>query len=139
MKPIRHSYQRDEILNYLCSSKEHPTAEQIYAAVRETFPNISLGTVYRNLAQLEEFGMIRSVSCGHDAVRFDANTSAHHHFVCSKCGAVIDVTLKKTDLASLASPGLPCSITDYDIVFHGLCESCSKKKAAAADNTPENI
>ena len=129
MRQNRHSIQRDEILNFLCSTADHPTAEQIYVQVRKTIPNISLGTVYRNLALLEDLGKVRRVTSGHDAEHFDANMSEHHHFICSKCGSIIDVKIDDPGLADLAGKKVAGCITGYDIVFHGLCECCAEKAA----------
>ena len=116
-------------MNYLCSTTEHPTAEQIYVQVRKTIPNISLGTVYRNLALLEDSGKVRRVISGHDAEHFDANMSEHHHFVCSRCGAIIDVMFDDPGLIDLAGERLHGCITGCDIVFHGICECCAEETA----------
>ena len=113
-------------MNYLCSTTEHPTAEQIYSEVRKAIPNISLGTVYRNLSLLEELGKVRRVVAGHDAEHFDANMSEHHHFVCSGCGSITDITLE-APYPKISSEDFTGSVTGYDVVFHGLCESCAEK------------
>lgn len=80
---MKYSRQRAAILSFLQSRRDHPTAETVYTSVKEAFPNISLGTVYRNLNQLAEAGMIAKHSFGVLNIdHFDFNTSPHYHFVC---------------------------------------------------------
>ena len=86
MPVMKHSKQRDAIMEYLKSSHEHPTADTVYAALRKDHPNISLGTVYRNLALLSELGEINKLSTGNGPDRFDGDVHPHYHFVCKKCG-----------------------------------------------------
>lgn len=89
---MKYSRQRAAILSFLRSRRDHPTAELVYSNVKAEFPNISLGTVYRNLNQLAEAGMIAKHSFGGVGIdHFDYNTSPHYHFVCSCCSAVIDL------------------------------------------------
>ena len=83
MQPtIKRSRQRDAILAYLRTRTDHPTAEAVYTALRESMPNISLGTVYRNLALLADYGTILRISCDGKVDHFDANTTPHPHFLC---------------------------------------------------------
>lgn len=70
---------------------DHPTADSVYAAVREELPNISLGTVYRNLMQLVDAGELQVVNTGDNISRFDPTTTEHAHFQCHECGRVFDV------------------------------------------------
>ncbi len=88
---MRHSNQRDIILNELCSRHDHPTANDIYEAVREILPNISLGTVYRNLNQLADNGIILRLPQPDSSNRFDGNPTKHYHICCKQCGSVKDV------------------------------------------------
>ena len=74
MTKIRKTRQRDAILGYLTTRRDHPCAEQIYENVRQAIPNISLGTVYRNLALLTELGEVRTLHVGAGADRYDADT-----------------------------------------------------------------
>ena len=91
MKAIKHSKQRDSIKTCLMGRRDHPTADAVYMSIREEFPNISLGTVYRNLNLLVDLGEIQKLTCGNGPDRFDADTSPHYHFVCRQCGAVSDL------------------------------------------------
>ena len=82
---MKYSRQRECIRDFLIHRIDHPTAETIYMNVRETFPKISLGTVYRNLSLLSELGEIQKISTGIGPDRFDGNTAPHYHFICQKC------------------------------------------------------
>lgn len=79
MAAIKHSRQRDAILTFLISRKDHPTAEVVYENVRREFPKISLGTVYRNLTLLVDMGHAVKVPCDDGSVHFDGNVSPHYH------------------------------------------------------------
>ncbi len=121
----RFSKQRESIRAYLEGRKDHPTAEMIYEAVREEFPSISLGTVYRNLALLEEDGEIVRLDVGEEQDRFDPNIEKHYHFVCRKCGAVSDLDMPwMTHVDVLAESFTDGKIEGHSACFYGLCEKC---------------
>ena len=90
---IRYSKQREQIYEYLCASKEHPSADVIYEDLREKINNLSLGTVYRNLKVLEELGKIQRVATLQHAERYDARCDTHAHFTCSCCSRIFDLSL----------------------------------------------
>ena len=81
---LKHSRQRESIRNFLMQRCDHPTAETVYLGIKEDFPNISLGTVYRNLSLLAELGEILKISVGNGPDRFDANLKPHYHFFCNE-------------------------------------------------------
>jgi len=83
--------QREAILKELRSVKSHPTADELYAMLRTRMPTISLGTVYRNLEQMSQVGMIRKLETAGKQKRFDGDVSEHHHLRCTACGAVSDL------------------------------------------------
>lgn len=124
MAALKRSRQRECIKEFLKSRHDHPTADMIYTHVREEFPQISLGTVYRNLALLSEIGEIRKISCnGPD--RFDANITSHYHFTCSRCGNVEDVYLEELpDFASLYPENFQGIIEKVSLDFTGICSAC---------------
>ena len=123
-KKMRNSATRNSIYEYLCDTKEHPSAEMIYLDLRERNPNLSFGTVYRNLKQLEEMGRVIRVSTVNNRERYDANCSNHLHFTCEKCSRVID--LMDADVATAVTAcGLPNGIRIRSI--YGICEACSEK------------
>jgi Fur family peroxide stress response transcriptional regulator len=125
---IKHSRQRDTIMHFLQSRKDHPTADEIYHHVRETIPNISLGTVYRNLTLLADRGEILRLHVGDGVDHFDADTSPHYHFVCRECGSIEDMDMAyddSLDKAALAS--IKGQLEGHFVYFYGKCENCRKK------------
>ena len=124
MTQIRKSKQRDAILTYLKGRIDHPSAELIYEAVKKDIPNISLGTVYRNLALLDELGEIRTLYVDGGADHFDADMTPHDHFICRKCKRIQDVP---TDEALAEAPGrVPVKgiVEGMRTYYYGLCEDC---------------
>lgn len=130
---MKYSRQRAAILSYLQSRKDHPTAEAVYSSVKEEFPNISLGTVYRNLSQLAKAGMIAKHSFGALGIdRFDYNTSPHYHFICNCCNAVLDLPLENNAFSAIeaqASMGFDGLIQEHRLYFCGICKNCLDRQA----------
>ena len=93
MATLKYSRQRESIQNYLNQTNDHPTAETVYLNVKNEYPNISLGTVYRNLNLLAEMGEVLKISTPNGGDRFDGHMHPHYHFCCNKCGRVIDLDL----------------------------------------------
>ena len=123
---LRNSAVRNEIYTYLCGTKEHPSAEMIYNDLKGDNPNLSLGTVYRNLKQLEELGRIIRVTNVNNHERYDANCEDHVHFVCERCGRVIDIMDADMDAVKLAcNLSVGAKIKRIQIVIDGTCEECS--------------
>ena len=129
-KKLRHSHQRDMIYNYLLCSKEHPSADKIYEDLRAEMPNLSLGTVYRNLKLLEETGKIRRVTTLQNVERYDACCGEHAHFICEKCGCVKDLPMPEipeSGMARVAAEG-DC-INWLNVTLGGICAACANKEA----------
>ena len=126
---MKYSRQRAAIEAFLKTRKDHPTADVVYQHVRQEFPNISLGTVYRNLTQLSDAGMISRLHFNEiNTDCFDATTASHQHFVCSSCHAVSDIEM--CDISYIrdeAAKNFNGRIDTYNIYFTGLCESCLGK------------
>ena len=121
-----YSRQREAILNVLRETKTHPTAGWIYNKVREEIPNISLGTVYRNLASLVESGEILSVTVGDGKEHFDGDKSFHLHLHCKCCGDIIDTKVDDKKLKGIAN--FDGFIPENSVcVVYGLCKNCSKQ------------
>ena len=87
----RNSRQRTLVYQAVKDSHSHPNAEEVYLLVRRQLPDISLGTVYRNLNLLVEMGLLHRIYTGMGADRFDAVVTAHPHLICSSCGGVFDL------------------------------------------------
>lgn len=125
MAGVKFSRQRQAILDYLCSTKEHPTAETVYTNVRMNYPNVSLGTVYRNLNLLTEQGEILRLTCGDGSDRFDGNPKPHYHFLCTSCKQVSDLMLEPMNhIDVLAAAGFDGIIKGHTVLFHGICSKC---------------
>ena len=121
-----YSKQREAILNELQNRCDHPTAAQVYEGVRKVIPNISLGTVYRNLANLVESGEILSVSVGDGYEHYDGDKSFHLHLHCKCCGAIIDSHANNDNLKSMADFDGFTPETSVCVVY-GLCKNCNKQ------------
>ncbi len=119
---MRSSRQRDAVLEVLRSSCDHPTADIIFERVREEIPNISLGTVYRNLGQLKDEGFITVVESSDTKVHYEGNLTEHIHFLCKKCHNITDVWCKSPVPSQLAEMGL--QVESQKTVYYGICKSC---------------
>lgn len=125
------SRQRQAIKNHMMTRRDHPTAEMIYTALRQEYPNISLGTIYRNLSLLAAGGEL-SRFVGEDGLdHFDPNTAVHYHIMCEECGAIEDLPLDVlTGINELASHFYDGEITRHSIFFFGRCSRCKAKKSS---------
>ena len=129
----KHSRKRDAILACLRSTTCHPTAEWVYQQLKLAIPDLSLGTVYRNLSMFKDEGLVISVGTVVGLERFDGNTSPHTHFICTRCSAVldlIDINLEDGFLQSVHDTA-GGKITDYRLSFYGLCPECMQAASAA--------
>lgn len=125
---LKKSKQRDMIKTFLMSRKDHPTADVVYTNVRQENPNISLGTVYRNLTLLADIGEIQRLHLGNGVDHFDADISPHYHFVCSKCGSVIDLEMEAIDsIINTAKAHFNGIIAGHVTYFYGTCDNCTKE------------
>ena len=130
MAIVRRSKKRDAMLRLMQGTDCHPSADWVYQQLKPEFPDLSLGTVYRNLNQLREEKLIRQVGVVNGQERFDADTHDHGHFVCGCCGAVIDVpdfTPGEKALLELSSE-YGFMVEGHEFYLRGLCETCYKKE-----------
>lgn len=129
-KISRRSRQRETIRRVLMETDSHPGADWVYQQVRREIPNISIGTVYRNLRLLASAGEIQQVDTIGGTSRFDGNTKSHYHFRCERCGGIYDLdeavdrsveekVAKKTGFA----------VTGHRLEFFGLCSACRENQA----------
>jgi len=119
--------QRTEVFRALISSIEHPGADVIFETVRKVLPNISLDTIYRTLASLEEAGLIARVGISNQA-RYDAHTEPHYHFVCMKCGEVYDIFLPEGEPVAIPSEDVEKfgKVMAVNLQFRGVCTRCQR-------------
>ena len=126
---IKYSRQRECIREFLAHRHDHPTAETIYMNVKKDFPNISLGTVYRNLSLLAEMGEIKKLSTGTGPDRFDGITAPHYHVFCTECGSVSDLKMDSIDhINIIAESGFEGRIEGHITYFFAVCQDCLDTK-----------
>lgn len=129
---LRYSKQRETIYEVLKTDPSHPSVDTIYTKVKTLIPDISLGTVYRNLNLLAEQKRIARLDVGDGVIHFDACITPHYHMVCDECGSIQDIPLDKEILQELISNVNEQShvqIHDVDVLFHGVCHDCCRKKS----------
>jgi Fur family peroxide stress response transcriptional regulator len=118
--------QRLAVFTLLDGNKSHPTAEDIYCALKRTYPNLSYTTVYNILKSIVRVGGIQELVIDSKRVHYDPDTSRHHHAFCTRCGKIIDVVVQ------LSIPALPAPLTacfrptDFQVNFYGICSDCEK-------------
>ena len=126
--PYRRSRQRERILALLRSTPTHPTATWLFGRLRKEFPNLSMGTVYRNIGVLVHQGLIGRIAFGSTFDRLDANVTEHYHFICERCDAVIDLDLPIVrDLERQVPASEGFEVHRHAVEFYGLCPKCAKK------------
>ena len=121
--------KRNAIYECLMASKAHPSAETIYTHLKADIPDLSLGTVYRNLNLFKQQGLAVSVATVNGVERFDGNTAPHVHFICTDCGAVIDLedmTVPQA-LTTAAEKSMGGKVAECQLTFTGTCKNCSNK------------
>lgn len=126
--PKRRTRQREVILAELRRVSNHPTAADLYQLVRQRLPRVSLGTVYRNLDQLADAGMIRKLESGIGSTRFDGSIHPHYHVRCQKCGRVDDLHDAPADMVRDGITNLSgYEILGHRLEFIGLCPDCRRR------------
>ncbi len=128
-KVTRNSKQRTAILQVLEGTTSHPTADWVYQKVSRMIPNISLGTVYRNLSQLAEAGTIQRMEIGDGTDHFDYNTNPHDHFYCRECKSLYDFPLPYDKRIDTLANDTGCGIIDrHSLIYQGVCNGCLATK-----------
>lgn len=121
----RNTRQRDAVLRVLRGTRAHPTADQIYDDVRKIIPNISKGTVYRNLQVLQDDGAITELNISGTQSRYEVKQKSHYHFMCEECGRVFDLDEpidKAMDKRISRKTGF--TVSHHQTEFRGLCKDC---------------
>jgi len=124
---IRKSRQRDRILELLERSRDHLTAHWIFETLRNEFPTVSLGNVYRNLNILVEQGLVNRLAFGSNGDVYEAAREPHYHFVCDVCGTIEDVRVPRElqhEVESMIGETYGHLVTSKAVEFHGICRSC---------------
>ncbi|MFI3172055.1 MAG: transcriptional repressor [Eubacteriales bacterium] len=128
MVALKYSRQRECIQNYLTSSCDHPTADMVYMHVKNEFPNISLGTVYRNLNLLTEIGAALKINTPNGGHRYDGQIGAHNHFICTDCGCIVDLEVNDiSNINTIQGESFSGIVESHSTVFFGKCSECITK------------
>ena len=133
----RATRQLEHVFKALQRDPTHPDADEIHRRVRKKLPRIGLATVYRNLHRLVEDGKIRTVLLGKRVVRYDPETSDHDHFICDRCGRVIDLFLgraRRMDLTPLANDGY--IVRTHNLLVFGRCQVCAARRETSKSPRP---
>ena len=130
MKRENFSRKREAILQKIRGSHIHPTAEWVYQELKNEYPDLSLGTVYRNLTRFKEDGTIRSLGVINGQEHFDGELNAHDHFLCMECGQILNLArpaFLEESIEHLEKTG-NLVVRSYDLLLRGTCPACCKKQ-----------
>lgn len=124
----KYSKQREEVFNCIKDAKNHPTAEEIYMLLKENNPNISRGTVYRNLNLLVDKGIVKKISISNMPDRFDYVCKSHSHAVCEVCGGVFDFNfeLNENELNKTIKEQTDLEVFSNEFTIYGVCKKCHR-------------
>ena len=125
-KSIQITPQRLEILRYLDKHRNHPTAYQIYTDLKKNNPSLSKTTVYNSLEILNKHNIINSISITGLESRYDIINEMHHHFMCKKCGRIIDIEITCPNIKKIIEIGH--KIEEVHGYFKGKCKECLEKE-----------
>ena len=122
---IKITPQRLEILKYLDENRTHPTVDEIYSSLKEKNPSLSKTTVYNSVETLREHGIIQSLTISGSELRYDFENKMHHHFLCKKCGTIIDIDIECPNIGKMLESGH--KVEEVHGYFKGICKKCIKK------------
>ena len=121
----RYSRQRERIYQAVHASREHPSAQMVYDLLREEMPRLSLGTVYRNLHQMAQEGMLQELEG--PTARFDACLAPHAHIRCTCCGRVMDLSALEEPAPVRSAAEARWQVERYSLMLEGICPACAGK------------
>ena len=129
-RATRYSKKREAILTAIRGTRCHPSAEWVYQSLKPEHPDLSLGTVYRNLIFFQQRGEIQSVGVVKGQERFDGETRPHSHFICNSCGAVSDLEGIQVDtgLDQTVSRQYGFAVERHELTFYGRCPKCMQEQ-----------
>jgi Fur family peroxide stress response transcriptional regulator len=126
---LRSTPQRYAVMAFLMEQPAHPTAAEIFEAVNRVDPRSSRATIYNNLRDLVQAGLVREVAIEGRAARFEAKNMRHHHFICDRCGNVEDVDWYDVPRPAAASLGRRV-VRECEVIFRGLCTKCAPRRVS---------
>ncbi|QKS70634.1 peroxide-responsive transcriptional repressor PerR [Paenalkalicoccus suaedae] len=125
---VRMTPQRYAILEFLFSSESHPTADDIYKALEDKFPNMSVATVYNNLRVFKDVGLVKELTYGDASSRFDSVTTDHYHVICESCGKIVDFHYPGlNEVETLAEHVTGFKVTNHRMEIYGKCPTCKNQ------------
>jgi len=128
-KGLKMTPQRLAVLDFLDGNTDHPTADDIFRAVKATYPTVSLATIYNTIQTLQEMGELQEVTINPERRHFDPNTAPHHHAICTKCKRIEDVFEDYSSVLNLpAEIHSVFNITGNHVDFYGECAHCQSSK-----------
>ena len=127
---LRCTPQRYAVMAFLMECNRHPTAAEIFEAVNRVDPRSSKATIYNNLRDLVQAGLVREVAVEGRAAQFDAKGMRHHHFICDRCGSVEDVGWYDVPRPASRIIGKRV-LRECELIFRGLCTKCAPRSSSA--------
>lgn len=124
-KRKNYSTKRNAVLNAICSTDCHPSAKWVYNKIKDQYPDISLGTVYRNIALFKEEGVVNSVATVNGEERIDGRTEPHAHFICTECGSIYDIFNQQLTAVDSILCDEGFEVESKSITYYGKCNKCS--------------
>lgn len=125
---IRITPQRHAILEFLIEHDSHPTADEIYKALEDRFPSMSVATVYNNLRLFIQLGLVKEMMFGDNSSRFDFSSTEHYHAICSKCGKIEDIYYPGLDDVEIVASNLTgFEVSSHRLEIYGLCPDCQQE------------
>lgn len=123
---VKHFRKRDAILACLRQTDQHPSAETVHTMLKPEIPDLSLGTVYRNLTLFKQQGLIQSLGAVKGVERFDGNVEPHVHFICGRCGRIQDLPQIRIplELSESAAKEAGAAVSSCCLTFMGTCNTC---------------
>lgn len=122
---MRNSKQKNLIYNIINANREHFTADRVYQEAKKEIPDISLGTVYRNLNHLIEEQKIRRIKMDDGVDRFDHTQNFHDHFICTNCNSIIDIQNENKMISKIIGGN---KVMSYEVFYKGICKKCLEKE-----------
>ena len=129
MEPsTKHFRKRSAIYDYLCSTRAHPSAETVFTQLKPQIPDLSMGTVYRNLKLFCQQGQASVIATVDGVERFDANTKPHVHFICTRCNSVSDLMELEIPESLVSQAATQCGgkVDGCQLTFTGICDPCNQ-------------
>jgi len=126
---LKLTHQRFEIYKELLLATDHPSADTLFLRLKDRFPALSRDTVFRTLSTLADHGLIAKVDTLESVARYEVALRRHHHFICRRCGVIVDFVWPEIETMRLPSSVASCGQVDQtSLVAHGICEACLKSR-----------